>query len=139
NDPPLKLAIAASEWWHGQRSDTPAFVIRLKVVEPALDVRESRHVAPVALGWDVEHPGESLPFEEVRFPKAHIAPAAARLVLTEHVRESLLELQGNAFAHHAHGVHRVHEGLGARREHVASCYGQGHGACLIERKGPHSR
>jgi hypothetical protein len=65
----------------------------------------------------------------------HRFALAAALVIVEHGREALLELQRYTLAHHADAVHRVHEGLRPAREKVSDeCFEHGHSVHLSAEK-----
>ena len=58
-------------------------------------------------------------FKDIHPPNDHLARMAGSAVGREHVRVFLLELQGDAFAHDAFGVHGVHQGFNIGFQQIA--------------------
>lgn len=119
DDAPVQPALAATERWNGERRDPPLVEMRFEVLQPLNDVPEAGNRAPVTFGREVEDVRRTRTPVQIRLAEPNPASLAALPIVLEHVRESVLELEGDALAHDADGVHRVDEGLSRRLEHVA--------------------
>src|SRR5690606_39289820 len=76
------------------------------------------------LGGKVHNP--SWAYQLPRFSNEHSASDHLTVFtgfgVTLHIgRKAIFELQSNAFAHHAHGVNRIHQGFHIRVQQVTCC------------------
>ena len=77
---------------------------------------------PVLLGREIDNPARAVEFHtghDEHFTDAHFARRASRRISLEVFREPFLEHQGDALAHDADGVDRVHQSFHASVEEIA--------------------
>lgn len=119
---PRQSAEATAERRDRNRSNAKLANDANQIAEPRLDVGKARLRAPAALGrkiQDVFRIGERAALEYLYATRRDLAGSASGPVRGHDVREGARELQRNALAHHALGIHRIDERLGPGFEQIS--------------------
>src|SRR5664280_928232 len=119
---PIQPAVATTQWRQRQRTDAFLADHAHQVAQASLDPFDAGRIPPMLLGGKVDDPAR--PIQLTRRRDKHPADAnlpglARRRVTPVVLRVTLLEHQGDATAHHADSVDRVHNGLDLGVEQVA--------------------
>ena len=72
----------------------------------------------MVLGGEIQNPWRTQAPIEIRLSELYLPSFAEPNVIIEHIRESLLELKGNAFTHNANAVDGIDQRLRFRREKI---------------------
>ena len=126
---PVQPPIAAAKGRNRDRSDAERRDRPDQIDEPALDVLEPRRIPPVLLGREVDDvAGRGEPLHHVHAADDDRTLPTSTFVALEALRERLLELKCDPFAHHTLGIDGVDESFGIRAQKVSLSGLDAHGS-----------
>ncbi len=119
---PIQASVPSAKRRDCDGLDMPLAQDALQVLQARFHPLDTRRASPMIFGRKIDDPAR--PFELPRIghkhlPDLHLLRLAGGCVELKIRAESFLEHQGNALAHHTHGVDGIHQRLNAGLKQVA--------------------